>query len=149
MAFQSCSKDQSMKLTALLFGEKVQEFAVRLPRTTSPLPQSKDSFLSYDAIHCPKTLLFKPVIAPDTTANVIFLYLTALLTNNFVSASSKSFLPPYYTCIPEERKNNCKQLETNPGSLALHATALTTGPWLLGWHSSATAHNFNDCKSLL
>ena len=72
MAFQSCSKDQLMKLTALLFGEKVQEFAVRLPRTTSPLPQAKDSVLSHDAIHCPKTLLFKPVIAPDTTANVIF-----------------------------------------------------------------------------
>ena len=46
---------------------------------------------------------------------------------------TSSCLDPFYPylLIPEVRKKHWSELESNPGSLASQATALTTRPWLL------------------
>ena len=58
----------------------------------------------------------------------IDLYFSLTLTN-FRSAGSQFF--PYHP-LPKERKPvERNSLELNPGRLAPHTTALTTGPWLV------------------
>ena len=60
---------------------------------------------------------------------LLFVYL-----HEYARSRNLSCLDPFcsYLLIPEERKNIWSELESNPGPLALQATALTNRPWLLG-----------------